>query len=148
MKVAIAYYSRHHGNTKKLLDAIKGLADVKLIDVVETKAEDISAYDLIGFASGVYFNNFHKAVIQFAKENLPNNKSVFLIHTYGWKIKDYTKEMKEVFKEKSCKLLGTYGCRGFDTFGPLKLIGGIAKGRPNEKDKNGVIEFFTKIIEK
>ncbi len=34
MKVAIAYYSQHHGNTKKLLDAIKDLGDIKLINVV------------------------------------------------------------------------------------------------------------------
>ncbi len=37
MKVAIVYYSQHHGNTKKLLDAIKELYDVKLINVVECK---------------------------------------------------------------------------------------------------------------
>lgn len=39
MKVAIAYYSRHHGNTKKLLDAIKELNDVKLINVAECKKQ-------------------------------------------------------------------------------------------------------------
>jgi len=55
MKVAIAYYSQHHGNTKKLLDAIKDLADVELINVVECKKEDLSYYDLIGFASGILF---------------------------------------------------------------------------------------------
>lgn len=147
MKVAIAYYSRHHGNTKKLLDAIKELGDVKLIDVVDCKETDLSVYDIIGFASGIYFNNFSKTLIDYAKKNLPNNKRVFLIHTYGLKIKGYTKEMKQIIKEKSCELLGIYGCRGFDTFGPLKLVGGIAKGRPNEQDKNGAIEFFKKIIE-
>lgn len=147
MKVAIAYYSRHHGNTKKLLDAIKELGDVKLIDVVDCKETDLSVYDIIGFASGIYFNNFSKTLIDYAKKNLPNNKRVFLIHTYGLKIKGYTKEMKQIIKEKSCELLGIYGCRGFDTFGPLKLVGGIAKGRPNEQDINGAIEFFKKIIE-
>lgn len=147
MKVAIAYYSRHHGNTKKLLDAIKELGDVKLIDVVDCKETDLSVYDIIGFASGIYFNNFSKTLIDYARKNLPNNKRVFLIHTYGLKIKGYTKEMKQIIKEKSCELLGIYGCRGFDTFGPLKLVGGIAKGRPNEQDINGAIEFFKKIIE-
>ena len=37
MKVAIAYYSQHHGNTKKLLDAIKEKYDITLINVVESK---------------------------------------------------------------------------------------------------------------
>ncbi|HOJ84148.1 MAG: flavodoxin family protein [Dethiobacteria bacterium] len=144
MKVAIAYYSQHHGNTKKLLDAIKDLADVELINVVECKKEDLSYYDLIGFASGIYFGKFSKAVMEFARNNLPSNKRVFLINTYGVK-GDYTKEMKKIIAEKSCELLGTYGCRGFDTFGPFKLVGGIAKGHPDENDVKGAIEFFRRI---
>ena len=144
MKVAIAYYSQHHGNTKKLLDAIMDLADVELINVVECKKEDLSYYDLIGFASGIYFGKFSKAVMEFARNNLPSNKRVFLINTYGVK-GDYTKEMKKIIAEKSCELLGTYGCRGFDTFGPFKLVGGIAKGHPDENDVKGAIEFFRRI---
>lgn len=146
MKVAIAYYSQHHGNTKKLLDAIKGLGDIELINVVECKEADLSDYDLIGFASGIYFGKFSRAVIEFAKNNLPKGKRVFLINTYGVK-RDYTKEMRKIIAGKSCQLLGTYGCRGFDTFGPLKMIGGIAKGHPDETDLKGVGEFFRRIIE-
>jgi len=148
MKVAIAYYSQHHGNTKKLLDAIKELGDIKLINVVECEAADLSDYDIIGFASGIYYGKFSKTVIEFAKNNLPNKKRVFLIHTYGSKRKKYTEKMKQIIAEKSCQLLGTYGCRGFDTFGPFKLIGGIAKRHPDENDVMGAKEFFRKIIEK
>jgi len=146
VKVAIAYYSQHHGNTKKLLDAIKTLGDVTLINVVECKEADLSDYDIIGFASGTYYGKFNKRVIEFAKKNLPSKKSVFLINTYGVK-GDYTKEMKQIIYEKSCHLLGIYGCRGFDTFGPFKLIGGIAKGHPNETDVRGAVEFFKRIIQ-
>jgi flavodoxin len=146
MKVAIAYYSRHHGNTKKLLNAIKDLSDLELINVVERKEADLTNYDLIGFASGIYFGKFSKAVVEFAKNNLPSKKRVFLIHTYGVK-GDYSREMKRIIAEKSCQLLGTYGCRGFDTFGPFKLVGGIAKGHPDENDVKGAREFFSKLIE-
>lgn len=147
MKVAIVYYSQHHGNTKKLLDAIKELYDVKLINVVECKKEDLSDYDVIGFASGTYFGKFSEKVLDFAKNNLPSKKQVFLINTYGVKA-NYTKEIEQIITEKSCRLIGTYGCRGFDTFGPFKLIGGIAKGHPNESDVKGAIEFFRRIVEK
>jgi len=147
MKVVIAYYSQHHGNTKKLLNAIKELGDVKLINVIECKEADLSEYDMIGFASGIYFGKFSKAVLEFARNNLPSQKRVFLINTYGVK-GDYTKEMKQIIAEKSCQLLGTYGCRGFDTFGPFKLVGGIAKGHPDESDLKGAAEFFKEIIEK
>ncbi|HHW30085.1 MAG TPA: flavodoxin [Clostridiaceae bacterium] len=147
MKVAIAYYSQHHGNTKKLLDAIKEMGDIKLINAVECKEADLTEYDIIGFASGTYFGKFSKAVIEFARKNLPGNKRVFLINTYGAKAA-FTKEIEQIFTDKSCKLIGIYGCRGFDTFGPLKLVGGIAKGHPDESDVNGAIEFFRRIIEK
>lgn len=145
MKVAIAYYSQHHGNTKKLLEAIQELGDVKLINVVESKEADLSGYDLIGFASGTYFGKFSKQVMEFARNNLPSKKRVFLINTYGAR-KASIKEMEKIFKDKSCTLLGTYGCRGFDTFGPLKYIGGIAKGHPNENDLKEARNFFRRII--
>jgi len=145
MKTAIAYYSKHHGNTKKLLDAIKELGDIKLIDVTECIEADLSEYDMIGFASGIYFGRFSKKVAEFARRNLPEGKQVFLINTYGSK-GDYTKEMRKIIAAKSCRLAGTYGCRGFDTFGPFKLIGGIAKGHPDENDIRNAVEFFRSII--
>lgn len=43
MKTAIIYYSQHHGNTKKLLDAIAAKEVVTLIDVLENKEADLIA---------------------------------------------------------------------------------------------------------
>jgi flavodoxin len=146
MKVAIAYYSRHHGNTRKLLDAIRDSADVELIDVEECKEADLSGYDIIGFASGIYFGRFSRDVADFARSSLPDRKRVFLIHTYGMKMRRYTKEMEKIFEGKSCQLLGIYGCKGYDTFGPFKLFGGVAKGHPDENDVKGAVEFFREII--
>ena len=31
-------------------------------------------------------------------------------------------------------ILGTFSCRGYDTFGPFKLISGMAKGHPDADD--------------
>ena len=83
MKTAIVYYSQHHGNTRKLLDAIADKHDVTLIDVVKDKDTDISEYDRIGFASGIYFSTFAKQITAFAEEKLPENKEVFFIATCG-----------------------------------------------------------------
>ena len=60
MKTAIVYYSKHHGNTKKLLDAIAAAAEVDLIDVTADKDADLLGYDRIGFASGIYYSSFAK----------------------------------------------------------------------------------------
>lgn len=37
-----------------------------------------------------------------------------------------------------------FGCTSFDTFSLLKLIGGLNKGRPNEKGFKNAIVFFEK----
>ena len=48
MNTAIIYYSKHHGNTKKLLDAIAAKDEVTLIDVTTDPIEDLSPFDRIG----------------------------------------------------------------------------------------------------
>ena len=33
-------------------------------------------------------------------------------------------------------------CKGFDTYGPFKLVGGIKKGHPTQTEINGAVKFF------
>lgn len=145
MKTAIIYYSKHHGNTKKLLDEIEKESDVTLIDVSDSQRADLSEYDLIGFASGIYYQKFHDSILQYAENNLPQNKKVFLVYTCGMKRKSYTDTIQKVADSKNAQLLGIYDCLGYDTFGPFKLVGGIAKGRPNNDDVDGAVAFFNEI---
>ena len=77
MKVAIVYYSKHHGNTKKLVDAIASKFEVALIDVTDYTDVDLNDFDCVGFASGIYFSSFAKQLLSFAEANLPENKNVF-----------------------------------------------------------------------
>lgn len=142
MTTAIVYYSQHHGNTRKLLDAIKAAEDVTLIDVTAASDTDLSGYDRIGFASGIYFSAFAKQIISFADAHLPEGKDVFYIYTHGAPKGDFLKAMREIAAKKHCKELGEYRCQGFDTFGPFKLVGGIAKGHPTEDEIAGAVEFY------
>ena len=142
MKTAIAYYSKHHGNTKKLLDAIAATDEIDLIDVTATKTADLSGYDRIGFASGIYYGAFAKQIQAFASDNLPENKSVFLIETCGSPRKGYFSAMEKIAAEKNCTVIGKYECLGFDTFGPFKIIGGLQKGHPTEDEIQKAVEFY------
>lgn len=143
MKTAIAYYSKHHENTKKLLDAIAtAFEDVDLIDVTATKTADLSGYDCVGFASGIYYGAFAKQIQAFAAENLPEEKPVFLIETCGAPRKGYFSAMEKIAAEKNCNVIGKYECLGFDTFGPFKLIGGLQKGHPTEDEIRKAVEFY------
>ncbi len=44
-------------------------------------------------------------------------------------------------KEKRASVIGKFGCKGYDTFGPFKLVGGIAKGHPDIKDVEDAVCF-------
>ena len=47
--------------------------------------------------------------------------------------------------KKRSKVIGKVGCKGYDTFGPFKLVGGIAKGHPDEDDIKNAVEFVTRL---
>ena len=96
MATAIIYYSQHHGNTKKLLDAICAAdPEIDLIDVT-AGAKDLSVYDRVGIASGIYFSAFAKQVLSYAEEHLPEDKPVFFIYTHGAPKGDFLKEIREI----------------------------------------------------
>lgn len=142
MKTAIVYYSEHHGNTKKLLDAIAAKHDVTLINVTKTPETDLSGYDRIGLASGIYYSSFAKHLLAYAEEHLPEGKDVFYIFTHGAPKGMFLNAVRKIAEAKHCRELGDYHCQGFDTFGPFKLVGGIAKGHPTEDEISGAVSFY------
>ena len=142
MTTAILYYSKHHGNTKKLLDVIASSAeDVTLIDVTEGP-RDLTHFDRIGLASGIYYSGFAKQVVAYAEKYLPEGRPVFFIYTHGAPKGDFLRSIRAVTEKKNCRELGEYRCQGHDTFGPFKLIGGIAKGHPTDEELEGAVRFF------
>ena len=140
MKTVIIYASVHHNNTKELVCAIAAENDIDVVDATKITEKDLSGYDLIGFASGIYFGKMHQSVINFAEVNLPEHKDVFLICTYGGK--PVFDSIKKIVKEKQGRIVGEFSCKGFDTFGPFKLIGGISKGHPDKNDLDNAKAFF------
>lgn len=144
MRTVIVYASVHHGNTKKLVEKIAEKCGVDLIDAVQQSKADLSVYDKIGFASGIYFSKFHQRILQFIAENLPEDKKVFLICTYGGSA-NY-KSPEAILKEKRADIIGKFGCKGYDTFGPFKMLGGIAKGHPDEKDIQDAVNFISGLL--
>ena len=142
MKTAVVYYSEHHGNTKKLLDAIAAKHDVTLIDVTKAPETDLSGYDRIGLASGIYYSSFAKQLLAYAEEHLPEGKDVFYIFTHGAPKGMFLNAVRKIAEAKHCRERGDYHCQGYDTFGPFKLVGGIAKGHPTEDEISGAVSFY------
>lgn len=146
MKLAIIYASVHHRNTLKLLEAIKAkYQEIELFDATKVVLKDLMSYDVIGVASGIYFNKFHKSIAPFLENNLPEHKKVFLMYTSGAAV-DFGKDIIQIIQKKKCTHNGTYGCRGFDTFGPFKIVGGLQKGHPTADEIQEAINFVEQFI--
>lgn len=139
MRKAIVYASVHHGNTEKLVKRIAEECRVDLIDAIKQMNVDLNDYDMIGFASGIYYSKFHQSILKFSEENLSADKKVFLICTYGGSAN--FKSIEQILNKKHASVVGKFGCKGYDTFGPFKLVGGIAKGHPDEEDMKNAVDF-------
>lgn len=146
MRIAIIYVSEHHLNTKKLVQEMSKKMNFDLFSLEEFKSRDIEEYDVIGLASGIFYNNLHNDLVKFIKDTEWNGKKVFLMVTCGFAYKDYTKSAKNILIRKRAEVLGSFQCRGYDTFGPFGKIGGIAKGHPNEEDVESAVRFVENLL--
>jgi flavodoxin len=151
MKTLIIYISIHHGNTEKIAKEIAGVLDAKLLAPREVNVNDFSECDLVGFGSGIYFGKHHENLLRFV-DRLPmqENRKAFIFSTSGMKngiaqrphgSSDFNKLLKEKLLGKGFDIIGNFSCRGFDTYGPFKFIGGISKGRPNKEDLEKARKF-------
>lgn len=146
-KTVIIYESTHHGNTYKLVKAISDKYTIDTIDATTQSLADLQDYDVIGFASGIDFGKFYETIESFAKANLPMNKKVFFLYTCAKDRKGFTDSMREIANQKEAVILGEYGCKGFNTYGPWKVIGGMNKNHPNQDEILQAIAFFEHCME-
>ena len=144
MNTIILYYSNHHGNTKKLVVAIAASdpENVELVDVTKAGPRDLSGYDRIGVASGIYAGSFGKPLLNYMSDNLPAGKNVFIIFTSAMNRDSLSSSARKVIDEKKCHVMGQYSCPGYNTFGPFKLVGGTAKGHPTKEEIEGAVKFY------
>ena len=147
MKILICCRSYHHGNTKKVAEAMAGEGNVDLVDVSAHGTVSMEDYDCIGLASGIYGFSVHQDLVALARQ-LPQGKPLFFVYTYGGIKGTGAKAFEEAAREKGCRVLGEFSCKGYDTFGPFKLVGGIAKDRPNGEDLEQARAFFRGLLER
>jgi flavodoxin len=138
MKAVIVLYSYHHMNTEKVARTIASNLGAEIKTLEQTDPSSLSGYDLVGFGSGVYFGKLGKNLLGFA-DRLPQvtGKKAFIFSTSGRTGKAAAKfhaPLKEKLLSKGFSAVGEFNCAGFDTFGALRIMGGINKGRPNEED--------------
>ncbi len=150
METLIIYTSIHHKNTEKIARKMANILEAKLLTPDEADTNTFKEYDLIGFGSGIYHRKFHESLLNFI-DKLPTlkNKKAFIFSTSGGLrlpyVNDFNRKIKEKLTKKGFDIIGEFSCRGFNTYGSFRYIGGISKGRPNEKDFKKAEEFAKKL---
>ena len=142
MKTLIVCVSQHHGNTKKIADAMAAVLGAEVRRPDDVNVEALAEYDLIGFGSGIAFGKHYQPLLRWVETFPMLDKKAFVFSTRGAsRLGSQHRALKSKLEEKGLAVVGEFSCRGFDTYGLMKLVGGIARGRPNEQDLCNAKEF-------
>lgn len=152
VKTMILYRSKHHGNTKKVVDAIVSAfpRDVDAVDVAsldKNQTVDLSEYPLVGVASGIYYGEIDKDLARVLQNSLIEGTFVFSLLTYGGASKWYGKDIDGICRAQRANYLAGHGCVGYDTWGPYKLTGGMNKGRPDGSDLEDMVSWYRDLVQ-
>ena len=145
MKALIVCVSVSHGNTRKVADAMGEVLDARVVEPEQVDAATIAASDLIGIGSGIQGMAFHPRVRAFV-DSLPQvaDKRAFVYSTSGSReprVWPYARRLARRLQAKGFDVAPTFSCRGWDTWLPLRVVGGLNKGRPNESDLSRARQF-------
>jgi flavodoxin len=148
LKVLIIYHSEHHGNTKKIAEAIADKINADISKAADADPDKIEGYDIVGFGSGVYNSRLHKELPDIlGKITQQEGKKAFIFSTTGSKTYSSTahEHFRPILEEKGFEIIGEFSCLGFDT---ILTREGINKGRPDEQDIKDAEDFIVNIIKK
>ena len=151
MKSLIVCVSVSHDNTRKVADRMAGVLEAEVADPEAVDADRIADYDLVGFGSGIYFMMVHPRLWNLVR-CLPRVDGVpaFTFFTSGGSeipLVGYSQPIRRRLTSKGFRVLDSFSCRGFGTAGPLRFIGGVNKGRPNDRDLDAAEAFAARLAE-
>ncbi|MGA3290314.1 MAG: flavodoxin family protein [Candidatus Bathyarchaeia archaeon] len=137
MKTLVICFSYHHKNTAKIALVFASALNAEIKTPPEVNPNGLSEYDLIGFGSGIYFGKHHKTLLNLA-DNLPQvtDKKAFIFSTSGrtGNTSKFHKQLRKKLQSKGYTITGEFNCGGLDTYGLMKIVGGVNKERPNKDD--------------
>ena len=149
MKTLIVCVSVHHGNTEKIAIAMANALQATLLKPGEVNVERIAECDLVGFGSGIYFRKHHRTLLALVDRlATTSGRKAFVFSTSGQGSSKYNQPLISRLIEKGFDVISSFSCKGFDTWGPIGLLGGMSKGRPNEEDLKQAENFARTLKEK
>jgi flavodoxin len=134
-----------HGNTAAVARAMASVLDADVREPEQVDLGSLDAYDVVGFGSGIFAGTHHPRLRGFI-EQLPrgNHPKAFVFTTAGLgraQSRPWQRSLESELRSRGFEVVGSFACRGFDTWLPLRLIGGINRGHPDAHDLTRAREF-------
>jgi flavodoxin len=144
MECLLVLFSYHHHNTEKVAKVLADALDAQIKRPQQVDPETLPEYDLVGFGSGIYGGELHKAVLKLADQapQVSGRKAfIFSTSTNTWDVAGNHASLREKLEAKGYTILGDFNCAGFNTNSFIRFFGGVGRGRPNAQDLARAREF-------
>jgi len=150
-RTLIVCKSVHHQNTAKVARIIANVLDAEVCAPEEVLPAAIHNYDLVGFGSGIHFGRFHVALRQWINQ-LPDavasRRRAFVFSTAGLPFLNrlWHRSLKQRLSNRGFDVVAEFCRHGFDTVGPLWLVGGLNRGHPDAVDLGNASTFARQLL--
>lgn len=143
--------SVHHHNTARVAAAIAAPLDTVVVPLAELQENVVRESDLIGVGSGIYYGGVHPDILRWARglpATLGTGKQAFVFTTSGLPClaRLWVRPLEAALMRAGFTVTAGFHCRGFDTWGPLGLVGGINRGHPDARDLERATVFGRRIL--
>jgi len=149
MKSLLVVFSYHHKNTEKVAKVIAKVLDAEISEPQEINPDELQAYSLVGFGSGIYSGKHHKTLLHLA-DALPQvtdrKAFIFSTCTLGYEVAKNHTTLREKLQSKGYTIVDEFGCPGFNTNSFSRFFGGVNRGRPSAEDLKHAEEFAQSLI--
>ena len=147
-KNVVLYASVHHHTTQRVAMQLAKDLQADIHDVLKDPSISIASYDTISLASGIYYGNLHEKIHDHIMKQEWKGKKVIIFYTCGFHYKNYARSAERILQERGAVYAGAVWCRGWDTFGPFKIIKGIARKHPSVSDYERVKNKIVKLMKR
>ena len=148
-KALIICVSVSQGNTAAVARAMAAALGAEVKEPEQVDPESLDEYDVVGFGSGIYYMTDHPRLRRFI-EQLPDvdGTRAFVFSTSGQgssQRRPWQQPLESLLRDKGYDVVGSFACKGWDLWLPLKLVGGLNQGHPDSTDLTNAYEFAERI---
>lgn len=150
MRIGIIYKSVHHQNTRRVAEAMSRQLGAHLLTLADAAEADATQYDLVGWGSGIYFGRHHPELLQLAATwpSLPRRSFVFSTAGISSLSSLWHQPLVRTLQRRGSQVIDQFSCPGWDTVGPLWMLGGLHRKRPDDADLARAAKFAAGLSEK